>query len=126
MPMASLTATGGSLAGGQEYGDADNTTAPGSDPSLAFESEGPFRCDRCEYYHGGQCSKPEVNAKYTNGQPTPVQPGQCCNFFEKGGDVAPGGSGQSMISQTALRSVARGPSAGGGAASQRMGSPNGA
>ncbi len=43
-------------------------------------SEGPFRCDHCEYFKAPTtCTKPEI-IRLRQGK---VQAGACCDYFEK-------------------------------------------
>lgn len=51
-----------------------------------LSDEGPFRCDHCEYFSDGVCSKPQVLEEHpeleTEGGAS-VQPTMCCNFFSR-------------------------------------------
>lgn len=64
--------------------DTPENTPAGYQPP----SQGPFRCDNCEYFSGGyKCNKPQV-VKELGAIPgfpdkAKVEPDGCCNFFEK-------------------------------------------
>ena len=65
-------------------------TPRGAVASYAPASDGPFRCDHCEYQDALQCFKPEVvkEAKELRGlsyaaKTVTVDAAACCNFFEK-------------------------------------------
>ena len=64
-------------------------TPSGAAAAYAPASEGPFRCDHCEYQRNLQCHKPEVVWELTKRKQSernytvPVDAAACCNFFEK-------------------------------------------
>jgi hypothetical protein len=66
------------------------STPAGAVASYQPASEGPFRCDHCEYQTDLQCRKPEVlkEARELRGlgwhaKTVAVDAAGCCNFFEK-------------------------------------------
>lgn len=65
-------------------------TPAGAVASYAPPSDGPFRCDHCEYQRKLECRKPEVvkEAQQFRGASlyattVTIDAGGCCNFFEK-------------------------------------------
>ena len=64
-------------------------TPSGAVAAYAPESEGPFRCDHCEYQKNLQCHRPEVVKELTGRKQSErnysvkVEAGACCNFMEK-------------------------------------------
>lgn len=49
---------------------------------FAKASEGPFRCGNCEYYKHSKCTQDYIVKHHG----PDVEPGDCCDFFEKDAD----------------------------------------
>lgn len=76
------------------YAPTYRKTPPGAIASYAPASEGPFRCDHCEYQLALNCHKPEVLSEArllrqlpTTARTVTVEADACCNFFERSADA---------------------------------------